>query len=47
MNWEEMVKGGGFRAFLPVSLSLLPVSLGTPLPGAKTEIECGENEIRT
>ena len=39
-----MVKGGGggVRAFLPVSLSLLPVSLGIPLSGAKTEIACGE-----
>ena len=38
--------GGGVRAFLPVSLSLLPVSLGIPLSGAKTEIACGEMKTK-
>ena len=39
-------EGGGFALFLPVSLSLLPVSLEIPLPGAKTEIACGEMKTK-
>ena len=39
---KKWLREGGVRAFLPVSLSLLPVSLGIPLSGAKTEIACGE-----
>ena len=43
---KKWLREGGVRAFLPVSLSLLPVSLGIPLSGAKTEIACGEMKTK-
>ena len=51
-KWLREVGGGrwgggeGVRAFLPVSLSLLAVSLVMPLSGAKTEIACGEMKTK-